>query len=217
MFQLAARYNAYIDPLQILIYIPTLLIFVLLLRGAKQDTSRGVLLLLGAKWAVVGVLFFFTVVTDRHWIGYVCGAYFLASGLYFTIGATRSFPPHFKWRRGAQTWISTIVTAYGAMLYPLSSLLFGRSYPQTTTFGLMPGSVALITLGVALAARPAPRLWLLLPALIVAATSPLTMWWWGVWEDLALLPIGVVAVVAWFKWRGKLTEAPTKDTIRFDF
>ena len=57
--QLASRYNAYIEPLQILIYLPTLLIFALLLRGTKQDTSRGVLLLLGAEWAMVGVLFAF--------------------------------------------------------------------------------------------------------------------------------------------------------------
>jgi len=214
---LAARYNEYIEPLQILIYVPTLLIFVLLLRGTKQDTSRGVLLLLGAEWAMVGVLFFFNIMTGAHWIGYLGGAAFLLAGLYYAVAASYSFPPHFRWRRDNPSLVSLLITAIGVVGYPGFSWVLGRDYPYVTTYGLMPGSVTLLTMGVMVSARPAPRLWLLLPPMLVALSSVLTIWWWQLWEDLVLLPMAVLALVAWLKWRSKLQEAPTKDTIRFDF
>jgi hypothetical protein len=217
LFDLAARYNAYIEPLQILIYLPTLLIFALLLRGTKQDTSRGVLLLLGAEWAVVGVLFFFNFMANIHWVGYVGGTFYLAAGLYYAVGASRSFPPHFRWRRDNVTWLSVSITGFGILAYPGLSLLIGRSYPGVTTYGLMPGSVALLTLGVVLSSRPGPRLWLLLPPLLATLFSPFSILWWSVWEDYVLLPLGLIGFVFWARWRKKNVGAPTKDTIRFDF
>lgn len=217
LFDLAARYNQYIQPLQILIYIPTLLIFVLLLRGTKQDTSRGVLLLLGAEWAMVGVLFFFNIMTRAHWIGYAGGSVFLLFGLYYAVAASHSFPPHFRWRRDNPGLLSLLITAVGVVGYPGMSWVLGREYPAVTSYGLMPGSVAMLTLGVVLSARPAPRLWLLFPPLCITLASILSIWWWQLWEDFILLPAGVIAVIAWLRWRKKLDGAPTKDTIRFDF
>ena len=68
-----------------------------------------------------------------------------------------------------------------------------------------------------MSSRPAPRLWLLIPPLVIACGSVLSIWWWQLWEDFVLLPAAAVSVVAWLKWRSKLEGAPTKDTIRFDF
>jgi len=56
VLRVAAEYNRQISPLQVLIYVPTLLVFVLLIRGTRQDTSRGVLLLLASQWGIVGAL-----------------------------------------------------------------------------------------------------------------------------------------------------------------
>lgn len=214
---MAARYNAYIEPLQILIYIPTLLIFILLRRGTKQDTSRGVLLLLAAEWAMVGVLFFFIVMGDVHWVGYVAGGVCIATALYFAVSASLAFPPHFHWRADNPTLLSLLVIAFGVLGYPGVSWLLGREYPAVTTYGLMPGSVALLTLGVALSARPGPRLWMMAPALFFMLISVATILWWKVWEDYALLPAAVLGMWAWKRWHRKNLEAPTKDTIRFDF
>jgi hypothetical protein len=216
-FSLAGRYNSYIQPLQILIYIPTLLILVLLQRGTKQDTSRGVLLLLSAEWAMVGVLFFFRTVAEEHWVGYLGGAVFVAAGLYYAIAASFPFPPHFHWRRDNVTLVSFFIVAFGAVGYPGLSWLLGRSYPAVSTYGLMPGAVALLTLGVAVAARPGPRIWLMIPPLLIALLVPLTVFWWRVWEDLAALVCVIAAVVAWIKWRDRSQSPPMKDTIRFDF
>lgn len=217
LLSLAARYNEFIEPLQVLIYIPTLLIFILLLRGAKQDTSRGVLLLLGAEWAMVGVMFCLNIVLDRHWVGYVGGGVFVASGLYYAIAASFSFPPHFRWRRDNPTLVSLLITAWSILGLPGFSWLIGRDYPFVTTYGLMPVSVAMLTFGVAISARPAPRLWLMLPPLLVTALSVITLIWWQLWEEIALFLAAALAIGAWLVWRKKLTEAPTKDTIRFDF
>jgi hypothetical protein len=217
LFQLAARYNAYIEPLQILIYIPTLLIFALLRRGTKQDTSRGVLLLLASEWAMVGVLFFFKIVGEAHWVGFAMGSLFVAAGLYYAGAASLAFPPHFHWRRDNPTLASFLVVAIATIGYPGISWALGRTYPAVTTFGLMPGAVALLTLGVAMAARPGPRLWLIVPPLLSGALMQMTVVWWQVWEDLSLLGCGVIAFLAWRRWRDKNESTPTKDTIRFDF
>ena len=213
----ATRYNDLIAPLQILIYIPTLLVFLLLGRGTKQDTSRGVLLLLAAEWGTVGVLFFLVTLRPMHWGGSVGAAVFLAGAMYYAILATRSYPPHFRWRNDAASWLSLVILSFGIFGYPALSWIFGRTYPAVTSYGLMPGSVAFLTLGVAVSARPAPFLKILMPALIVAAVSPLTVWLWGLWEDVSLTLMGMLALGAWLQWRNKLTREVPKDTIRFDF
>lgn len=217
LLQMAARYNASIEPLQVLIFIPTLLIFALLRRGTKQDTSRGVLLLLSAEWAIVGVFYFLNVVGDVHWVGTVGGILFVFAALFYAGAASRSFPPHFHWRADNPSLLSFLIVAISVVGYPGFSWALGREYPAVTTFSLMPGSVALLTLGVCMSARPAPRLHLLVPPLLVVLLAPLTVIAWGVWEDLVLIPLGLLAALAWWKWRGKLEGAPTKDTIRFDF
>lgn len=217
VFRIAARYNQYIEPLQILIYIPTLLIFVLLRRGTRQDTSRGVLLLLAAEWAMVGVLLFINIVAKQHWVGIAAGAFFIGSGLFYAAAASLSFPPHFHWRMDNPSLLSLTMVAIAIMGYPALSWILGREYPAVTTYGLMPSSVAMLTLGVLMSARPGPRLWLLLPPLLVAFAAPLTIWWWELWEDFMLPPLAMLALLGWARWRKKNKEAPSKDTIRFDF
>jgi hypothetical protein len=217
LLSMASRYNALIAPLHVLIYIPTLLIFFLLRRGTKQDTSRGVLLLLAAEWGLVGALFFFNVMAKSSWIGYAGGAFFMASGIYYAAAASFSFPPHFRWRRDNPTLLSLAILVVGILGYPLLSWVAGRHFPAVTTHGLMPGAVAMLTLGVAVAARPGPRLWMLVPPLLFVLFAPVMLYWWRLWEDLVLLPCGVIAAIAWILWHKKNTKVPTKDTIRFDF
>jgi hypothetical protein len=217
LLQIAARYNERISPLQMLIYIPTLLVFVLLIRGTRQDTSRGVLLLLAAEWGIVGVLFFLMYLAKSHPVGYVGAALFIASAVYYATIASRAFPPQFHWRPDGQSWMSVGVVAFGVFAYPALSWLLGRQYPATMTYGLMPGSVAVFTLGVALGARPAPRLLLMVPPLVWTLTTPFSIWMWGLWEDFALPCIGIVGIAGTLHWRYKLEGLQVKDTVRFDF
>lgn len=214
---MAARYNALIEPLQVLIYIPTLIVFGLLRRGTRQDTSRLVLLLLAAEWSLLGVVFFLNIVAREHWSGILLGAVFIAGGMFYAVAAARSFPPHFHWRQDKPSYFSLLLTAAGALAYPGLGWLLGREYPYVLTYGMMPGPVALFTLAIAVSARPAPRLLLMFPPLLLALASPYSLWAWHTWEDLMLLPAAALALGSWLAWRKKMLEAPTKDTIRFDF
>lgn len=214
---LVSEYNRFIDPLQLLIYIPTLLIFMFLLRGTKQDTSRGVLLLLAAEWALVGSLFFLNIVAPKYWIGIIPGVFYVGAGLFYAAAASRSFPPHFHWRNDRASFVSLSITALGVLGYPGITWLLGRPWVSATTHGLTPGAVALLTLGVLMSGRPAPRIWLMVPPLVVALISPWFVVGWRLWEDAVLLPAGILAFASWVRWRWKLEGAPTKDTIRFDF
>ncbi|MHC4841744.1 MAG: DUF6064 family protein, partial [Planctomycetota bacterium] len=155
--QLTRTYNKVIDPLHVLMLIPTMLIFYLLHRGTKQDSSRGVFLLLAVEWAICGALFFATLMTRHHWIGWVGAGVFIGGGLYYGSLAASRFPPHFKWRSDAQTWLSVSIMTLAFVVYPLILLLTGR----TVTYSLMPGSIALMSLGVVVSARPAPKFLLL--------------------------------------------------------
>lgn len=214
---MATSYNQAIWPLQLLIFIPTLLIFAMLRRGTKQDTSRGVLLLLAVEWAVVGVLFFLREMGNVHWIGNVLGVLFLLVSMFYAGAASRSFPPHFHWRTDNPSLLSFLITAIAVIGYPGFSWALGHEYPAVMTYSLMPGSVVLLTLGVCVSARPAPRLILMVPALVVALMAPLNVILFEVWEDLIIVPLALLALAGWYKWRGKLDGTPTKDTIRFDF
>lgn len=217
LLQVAAHYNAAITPLPVLIYIPTLFIFLLLRRSTRQDTSRGVLLLLAAEWGIVAVLFFMTYVGKLHPVGYFLGGLFLSGGLFYAGAASRAFPPHFFWTRDLQTWLSLGIALGGIFGYPLIGWIFKREFPASISYGLMPGSVTMLTLSVLLSARPAPKLAVMMPAFLWSLTPVLTIWWWGTWEDALLLVAGIVSLVATLKWRHKLEGAPVKDTLRFDF
>lgn len=81
----------------------------------------------------------------------------------------------------------------------------------------MPGSVAVLSLGVLLAARPAPRLLLLVPPLLWIMTAPFSIWRWGLWEDAALPLLGAMGVAGSLLWRSRLSGLDVKDTVRFDF
>lgn len=214
----AAKYNTAIFPLQILIYIPSLLIFLLLRRGTKQDTSRGVLLLLAAQWGTVGALFFLMHMVDKSpAAGWTGAAVFLAGGLYFAAMASKQYPPHFHWRNDPVSWVSGAVTLAAVLGYPLLGWVLGRSYPVSTAYGLMPGTTATFAVGVLLTARPAPRLKLLMPSLAWLPATVLCVWWWGLWEELLLAPAAGAALLVWWRLRQALSSEPTKDTIRFDF
>lgn len=217
LMRVAEEYNRAISPLPVLIYIPTLFIFVLLRRGTRQDTSRGVLLLLAAEWGIVGVLLFLLYIGPLHPLGYLAGGIFLAVGVFYAGAASRAFPPHFYWTRDFQTWLSLGIAATSIFGYPLLSWALGRNFPGSLSYGLTPGSVAMLTLAVLLSARPAPRLAISVPALLWSATAVLSIMWWGLWEDVLLLVSGVWSLAATLKWRHKLEGAPVKDTLRFDF
>ncbi len=217
LLTIAAHYNASISPLQVLIYIPTLLVFVMLIRGTRQDTSRGVLLLLAAEWGIVGVLFFLMHLARAHPIGYVGAAFFIISAIFYATSAARAFPPQFHWKPDGQSWLSVCIVAFGVFAYPALSWLLGRVFPATTTYSLGPSSVAIFTMGVALASRPAPRLWLVLPPLAWTLTAPFSIWLWGLYEDFALPCIGIAGIAGAMIWRWKLEGLQVKDTVRFDF
>lgn len=215
--EIISAYNVQIDPLQFLILIPVLLIFVLLRRGTRQDTSRGVLLLLSVQWGIVAVLFFFLRVAQVHWIGYIGGVMYVAVCVYYAVAATKNFPTHFQWRNDVQSRLSLLTVGYATVGYPLSSYLFGRVYPNMHSLALFPGSVALLTLGVVMAARPAPKLALIGPAMFVLFLSPLNFVFWDLVEDAALPAFALIALVGYLRWRKSLTAPVSKDTIRFDF
>jgi hypothetical protein len=217
LLTIATRYNASISPLQVLIYVPTLLVFVMLIRGTRQDTSRGVLLLLAAEWGIVGVLFFLMNLARVHVIGYVGAAFFIGTAIFYAASAARAFPPQFHWKPDGQSWLSVCIIAFGVFAYPALSWLLGRVFPATTTYSLSPSSVAIFTMGVALASRPAPRLWLVLPPLIWMLTAPFSIWLWGLYEDFALPGIGIAGIAGTMIWRWKLEGMQVKDTVRFDF
>lgn len=217
LLAVVTRYNEQISPLQVLIYIPTLLVFILLIRGTRQDTSRGVLLLLAAEWGIVGVLFFLLHLARLHPVGYLCAIFYVLSAVFFAASAARAFPPQFHWKPDAQSWLSVSVVAFGVFGYPALSWLLGRSFPATTAYSLGPGSVAIFTMGVALSARPAPRLWMVLPPLVWTMTAPFSIWLWGLYEDFALPGVGVAGIAGVMVWRWKLEGMQVKDTVRFDF
>ena len=217
LLAVVTRYNEQISPLQVLIYIPTLLVFILLIRGTRQATSRGVLLLLAAEWGIVGVLFFLLHLARLHPVGYLCAIFYVLSAVFFAASAARAFPPQFHWKPDAQSWLSVSVVAFGVFGYPALSWLLGRTFPATTAYSLGPGSVAIFTMGVALSARPAPRLWMVLPPLVWTMTAPFSIWLRGLYEDFALPGVGVAGIAGVMVWRWKLEGMQVKDTVRFDF
>ena len=94
-----------------------------------------------------------------------------------------------------------MVIIYALVLYPLLGWLSGHIYPRNPTFGA-PCPVTIFTLGLLLWARPPA--WIIGIPVGWALVATSASWFFGVLEDLALIPaaavvIGISSMSGWKK------------------
>ncbi|MDI5891472.1 DUF6064 family protein [Halomonas rhizosphaerae] len=134
---------------------------VVLLRPGPRGT-RLVAMLLAVAWAFVAWAFLWQRYAPIHWgIAYVIPLFGLQALLLVALGSLGGglrLPGHWSVRRG----LALGLFAYALALHPLTALATGRGLSGAEVIGLTPDPLAMATLGLAAAAEPARRAWLLL-------------------------------------------------------
>jgi hypothetical protein len=196
-FDVFARYNETVWPIQVILNLLALVAVVLLYRG-EPSASRGISALLSFLWGWMAIAYhfmFFAAINPAAWF---FGAIFVAGAFWFAwIGVVKG-AMQLQIRGGVRGWAAWTLIAFALVVYPLLGYLLGHRYPAIPTFGL-PCPTTIFTLGMLLFSKaPLPRSVFVVP-LLWAAVGSIAAFQLGVLQDLGLLVAGLVglAAVSW--------------------
>ena len=195
-FEVFARYNQSVWPMQIVLNLLALGAVVLLFRGGQwQSRLIAAVLSFFCAWMAIAYHFaFFTAINPAAWL---FGVLFLAGAIWFPwIGIIRSrlqFLPH----GGIHGWAGGMLIVFALIAYPLLGYMLGHRYPAVPTFGL-PCPTTIFTIGMLLfAAPPVPRSVFVVP-LLWSVIGSIAAFQLGVLQDLGLLVAGLIGLAAAF-------------------
>lgn len=191
-FDLFARYNAAIWPLQVVALAAGLTIVALLL--VQRAPVRPVCWLLAALWAVNGVGYHAMFFSQINPAAYGFAALFIVQSVLLA-AAPRLFPDlSLRPARDLRTAVALGLIAFALVLYPLWGYLAGHRYPAAPAFGVAPCPTVIFTLGVLMLARGRRRLWLSAIPMLWAVIGGSAAVLLGVPQDFGLIAALLLAL-----------------------
>jgi hypothetical protein len=191
-FEVFARYNEGVMPLQIALVLLALSAFgAMVIR--RRGSDRVVSAILAGLWAWMGIVYQFIYFAPVNAAAPVFAATFLAAAALFAWAGVVRGHLVFDSDQRARRLAGYALITYALVGYPLLSLLLGRQFPELPTFGL-PCPTTIFTIGMlAFLSGPFPRHVFVVPiawALIGGQAAFLL----GVPEDLGLLLAGLAGL-----------------------
>ncbi len=204
-FDVFAKYNNGIWPLQVLLVLLALAAVFFALRRYKFS-DLAISLFLGFIWLWTGVVYHIAFFSAINPAAYIFGTLCIIQGfLFLWIGFRKSssFRATFGWRQS----VGSIFIIYALLVYPALGMKFGHLFPNAPSFGA-PCPTTIFTFGILLWAIKIPRYLVVIPALwsLLGFTAAFTL---GVYEDVGLLVAGVVgaAIIAVTKFEKSAAPA----------
>jgi hypothetical protein len=155
-FEVFARYNAAIWPVQLVAAALGIVALVLLLRSGAW-TSRAIALILAAFWLLMGIGYHLLFFTRINALAYVFAFLFVTqAGLFLVDGLTRRLT--FQLAGGWSGRVAWPIMAYALVVYPLIGLFGPHPYPATPLFGVAPCPTVIFTLALLLLSNARWRL-----------------------------------------------------------
>lgn len=194
-----ADYNDAIWPLQIIVYLVTIAILVMMFMKIRH-TGKIIAAWLGILWFWVGIVFnliYFSRVTQG---GFVFGVIFIIQGLIFLYSSVARNDLAFRLNSGWKALAALIIMLYALIGYPALEYTWERGYPEILPFGLAPCPLAVFTLGtLLLSVRKLPGYLVILPVLYsFGGIIPVSL---GIKEDIGLVISGLLVLILWLLQR----------------
>jgi hypothetical protein len=208
LLDLFARYNPAVWPLPIVAYGLAIVAFALIIWRPSRATDRLIVGLLAALWLFLGVVFQGIYVRDVDpTLGVFYAAIFVVEGALLILVGVLGDRIAFRLERTPSTLLGVLAIAYALVVYPILGVALGHPYPEAPFFGAAPCLTTIVTFGLFLLARPPfPKLALAIP-FFWAIVAPLAAVGRGVYEDIGLFVVGVLAVVL-ILWRDRAMTRP---------
>jgi len=160
-FDLFARYNEAIWPLQIIACLAGLLVLVLLFRPSRLSTII-ITSVLAAMWAVNGIGYHWTFFAGINPVAPVFAALFVGQAILLLAAPWLFSGLAFAVRRDAQSLAGLAMIFFAAVIYPLWGAWAGHGYPATPLLGVAPCPTTIFTVGVLLLGSWRSVRWLLI-------------------------------------------------------
>ena len=191
------RYNEAVWPMQLVFYaLAVAALFVVALRLRHADRAMSAVLAL--LWAWMGIAYHGIYFREVNPAALVFAALSLAGAATFAWAGIVRCRLRFADAPPGAVAAGLALVAYALVLYPLFSIVFGRPYPASPTFGL-PCPTTIFTLGVLLLLKaPYPRAVFIAP-LLWALIGTQAAFLFQLYEDLGLLVAGAAGLWAAFQ------------------
>jgi hypothetical protein len=189
-FDVFAAYNAALWPAALALWVVSLAVVLLFIRGGNR-AHRALCALLAAHWAWSAIGYhaaFFTRISPAGWL--FAGLFVTEAWLFVWFGIVHG-RLQFSTGRSARHVLAALLVAY-SFVYPILNLALGLEYPRIPLFAV-PCPTTIFTAGLLLAAERPPGSLLVVPVVwSLIATSATVLF--DVRADFMLLPAAVVLV-----------------------
>ena len=190
-----ADYNDAIWPLQIIVYLVTVSILVMIFLQVRHS-GKILTAWLGMLWIWVGIVFnliYFSKVTQG---GIVFGIIFVLQGMILLYSGFAGNDLSFRLNSGWKAMTGLIIMLYALIGYPALEYAWGRGYPEILPFGLAPCPLTVFTLGIVLlSVSKIPGYVVIIPVIYsFGGIIPVSL---GIKEDIGLIISGLLVLILW--------------------
>ena len=160
-FDVFARYNEAIWPLQTFAYLAGLLVLAVLFRTSRLSTII-IISALAAMWAINGIGYHWIFFTEINPVAPVFAALFVVQAVLLLAAPWLFSDLAFAVSRDARSLVGLAMIAFATLIYPAWGAFAGHSYPATPLFGVAPCPTTIFTVGVLLLGNWRAVRWLLI-------------------------------------------------------
>lgn len=203
-----ADYNKAIWPLQIIVYLVTIAIIVMMLMQVRHS-GKIIAAWLGILWIWVGIVFNFIYFSKLTLYGIIFGVIFIFQGLLFLYSGFARNDMAFRLNSGWKAIAGLVIMLYALIGYAALEYAWGRGYPEILPFGLAPCPLTVFTLGILLlSVKKIPGYLVIIPVVYsFGGIVPVSL---GIKEDIGLIISGLLVLKVWLLQRkGRHSEVLT--------
>jgi hypothetical protein len=189
------NYNLDIWPLQIVSYLLGIAAVVLAIKRTRFS-NQAISLILSVYWLWIGIVFCMLYWAKTFNLALMFGIILIIQGLLFLYASIKK-SISFSYTGKFQSIMGIALIFYAMIGYQLIGLFIGHTYPNLFAFGLVPCPTMIFTLGILLwTDKKIPKYIIIIPALfsLVGIEAAIK----GIYEDIGLFILGVLAVVLIF-------------------
>jgi hypothetical protein len=194
LLDLFTRYNHDLWPVHLVAYALGVAAVGLLFARTRPRADRATAAILAALWLWLGIVFQGLYATDiSQTLGLAYAALFVVEAYLIFRHGVSDRKLAFVRRNGLAGWVGWTALGYAMIVYPVLGALLGHGWPESPLLGMAPCPTTIMTFGLfLLAVPPLPHRLLTIP-LVWAILAPPAAMGRGVYEDLGLLVVGVLA------------------------
>lgn len=189
-FEIFARYNEAVFPMQIVLILSALAACALASRP-KPFSGEIICVLLAYLWLWSGIFYHLLFFSEINPAAYFFAAAFILQGFLFLYTGAAKKNLRFCFKLNSDAVLGAIFILYALIFYPLLGFFAGRVYPSAPTFGA-PCPTTIFTFGLLLWANEQLPLKLLVIPVIWTVIGTSAAVAFGVTEDFGLLAAGTV-------------------------